>query len=351
MKRLTSLLIALLVTFSLQPFSLSAFSSNYRSPAPAGAWTLAVLPDTQGYTDGFPDVFTCQTRWIAANRDARNIKFVLQAGDITNRNTHPQWLAARHSMDVLFKAKVPFVLVPGNHDIGVWGSSKKVPNYKRDTLMNGYFLSADYKYSVKRGYFEPHHMENTYQTFNTPWGDFLVLALEFFPRNAVIDWANTIVEKFPDHKVILLTHAYLYHDDSRYDRATDKAVKRVAPVTGYETNKHPDGSNDGEDMWKKLVSKHPNFLFVISGHVLGDGTGYLVSKGEHGNDVHQMMVNYQPGIVPDRGYGGAGFLRLLEFQPDGKTIKVASYSPFFDQWLEDADQQYTITLRESIAVK
>jgi hypothetical protein len=321
--------------------------ANYRSPAPAGAWTLAVLPDTQGYTDGFPEVFTCQTRWLAANRDARNIKLVLHAGDITNRNTHPQWLAARQSMDVLVKARIPFALVPGNHDLGIWGASK-APGHKRDTLMNDYFYSADYRLSVKRGYFESYHLENTYQTFDTPWGPILVLALEFFPRDAVIDWADKTVGKFPDHRVILLTHAYLYHDDSRYDRSTDKTAGRVAPAGDYATDKHPGGSNDGEDMWRKLVSRHKNFLFVICGHVLGDGTGYLVSKGGNGNDVHQMLVNYQPGTQPDRGHGGAGFLRLLEFQPDGKTIKIASYSPYLDQWLEEADQQYTITLREPV---
>jgi hypothetical protein len=341
---LTLLAAALAVTIN------AADPVNYRSSAPAGAWTLAVLPDTQGYTDGFPEVFTSQTQWLAANRDARNIKFVLQAGDITNRNTVPQWLAARQSMDVLVKARMPFALVPGNHDLGIWGASK-APGYKRTTPMNDYFVSADYRHSVKKGYFEQYHLENTYQTFDTPWGPMLVLALEFFPRNAVIDWAGKIVEKFPDHRVILLTHAYLYHDDSRYDRATDKKQNRVAPVESYSTNKHPDGSNDGADMWRKLVSKHRNFLFVICGHVLGDGTGYLVSQGEHGNDVHQMMINYQPGIVPDRGFGGAGFLRLLEFQPDGKTIKVVSYSPYIDQWLEEADQQYTITLREPLPVK
>jgi len=29
------------------------------------------------------------------------------------------------------------------------------------------------------------------------------------------------------------------------------------------------------------------------------------------------------------GNGGDGWLRILEFMPDGKTIKVKTYSPFF----------------------
>jgi hypothetical protein len=48
--------------------------------APAGTWTLAVLPDTQYYSQKYPDVFVRQTEWIVANRERHRIRFVAHEG-------------------------------------------------------------------------------------------------------------------------------------------------------------------------------------------------------------------------------------------------------------------------------
>lgn len=295
-------------------------------------WTIVLLPDTQGYTDpdydgGSPEIFIKQTEWIAAEKTKRDIRLVLHLGDITNRNTHPQWLNARRAMDVLVRAGVPFALVPGNHDTGRWGSSKD-----RDTFLNDYFGWFDYRLAKTRGYYETGHLENTFQTLETPWGPFLVLALEYFPRDRVVEWADTQAKRHAGHRAILLTHAYLYADGGRIPKVSERAAA------------YPGGANSGEQMWQKLVSKHPNFAFVFCGHVTGAGSGYLAGKGDHGNEVHQMVTNFQPGVKPARPPGGGGFLRILEFQPDGETIKVSTYSPWSDQWLIEPRYQYTITL-------
>ncbi|MFY0533980.1 hypothetical protein [Nannocystis pusilla] len=88
----------------------------------------------------------------------------------------------------------------------------------------------------------------------------------------------------------------------------------------------------------KLVRQH-RFVLTLSGHVLGDGTGYLASVDDHGRVVHQMMSNYQ-----HRELGGEGYLRLLELEPDGRTMHVRTYSPWYDQYLTAADQDFTIEL-------
>src|SRR5262249_19803070 len=90
------------------------------SPAPSprtGAWSFVVLPDTQCYSESYPDVFMSQTEWIVRNRQARNIQFVLHLGDITNNNVHPEWINARRAMDVIKRANIPHLLVVGNHDL------------------------------------------------------------------------------------------------------------------------------------------------------------------------------------------------------------------------------------------
>jgi hypothetical protein len=52
-----------------------------------------------------------------------------------------------------------------------------------------------------------------------------------------------------------------------------------------------------------------------------------------------MLVNYQM-----RQLGGEGYLRLIEFLPDGKTVHVKSYSPLYDSYLQDAGNQFNFEL-------
>src|SRR5690554_1727235 len=94
-------------------------------------------------------------------------------------------------------------------------------------------------------------------------------------------------------------------------------------------------------MWEKLVSQHPNIMFVFSGHVLHDGTGYLVSEGKHGNKVYQMLANYQGG-VENTVKGGNGFLRRLTINTAEKKITVKTYSPYVDEYKREPDQQFVI---------
>jgi hypothetical protein len=102
-----------------------------------------------------------------------------------------------------------------------------------------------------------------------------------------------------------------------------------------------DTQNDGEQLWQKLVSRHKNFRFTFNGHVLVDGTGFLSSRGENGNVVHQMLANYQ-----FKENGGNGDMRLLEFKPDGNTVEVRTYSPHLDRFDTAFDQQFTLKMSE-----
>ena len=150
----------------------------------------------------------------------------------------------------------------------------------------------------------------------------------------MVAWADGVMQQHPDRYGIMITHAYLNNDDFRYDRQKTCQMQAFNPHR-YGT---PGTVNDGEELWQKLVRKHA-FVMTLNGHVLGDGTGYLASVTDKGNTCHQMLSNYQ-----FRQLGGEGYMRLLEFQGDGKTVKVYSYSPLYDSFLPDADQNLTITL-------
>lgn len=181
-------------------------------------------------------------------------------------------------------------------------------------------------------------MDNTWHTFKKGKHKWLVLCLEFGPRNNVLDWAAKVIEEHPDSKVIINTHAYLYSDDKRMGEGHKWRPQAfgIGKLTGSES------ANDGEQMWEKLVSRYPNIMLVFCGHVLYDGTGMLVSKGRNGNSVYQMLANYQEGVI-NTEKGGNGFLRMVTIDPAGKKIGVQTYSPYLDTYKTEADQAFEFT--------
>jgi hypothetical protein len=308
-------------------------------PIEPGSWTLAILPDTQDYTEfNFPH-FTNQTQWIADHTTSHNINYVLHEGDVTEHNNTVQWTRGLNSMNLLNNV-VPYAIAPGNHDYGPNGFSGD-----RSSMFNQpeYFGPGSYYANQPSvgGFFDAGKTDNSYHTFNAGGKDWLVLALEWGPRDEVVAWANQVVTDHSEHLAMLVTHAYMYYDETRYDWENKGSQQQWNP-NSYPIANLPGGSvNDGEQLWDKLVSKHENFRFVFNGHVIGDGTGFLSSVGDHGNVVHQMLANYQ-----FKAQGGSGDMRLLEFLPDGETVVVRTYSPSLDRYDTKYDQQFTLNLNQ-----
>lgn len=290
---------------------------------------LVVLPDTQRYALDYPGIFSAQTEWIADNVDTLNIRYVFHLGDIVNDATVGEWQRARDAMARL-DGRVPYALVPGNHDYQHWGRTMN-----RITSLNSWF---DWDEQSARpgfgGAYQTGRLENTYHLFSAGGHDWIAMALEWGPRDEVVAWADQIMHEHDDRLGILITHAYLNHDDRRYDH-TDT-------VHGQDYNPHhydlAGSINDGEQLWQKLVRRH-RFVMTLSGHVLGDGAGYLASRTDLGNTCHQMLSNYQM-----RDMGGEGFLRLLELHPDGTTVAVRTYSPLLDAYLVRAEHRFNFDL-------
>ena len=275
-------------------------------PYHAGSTTVVVLPDTEGYAKSKSKTFVAMMEWVVDNKDRRNIDYLLHVGDVTNDNYKHEWKYAREVFAKI-DGKIPYILSAGNHDYD------HTPG--RLTYMNDYFKVANQKkWPTFGGVYEEGKLENHYQFMNINGQKWIVLSLEFGPRNAVIDWANRVLAKHKNHLAVVLTHGYLYYDNARYDHT--KGSQRATPHNFYG-----EGA-DGEMLWNRLVRKHPNAMMVICGHLSSQYVGYRKDKGDHGNVVHQMLVDYEKL----RG-GGHGFLRLLEFLPDGKTVQVRTYSP------------------------
>jgi hypothetical protein len=290
------------------------------APSPDAAWSMVVLPDTQNYAKSSlnREIFTQMTEWIRDHKEEYKIQLALQEGDIVNNNNNvptngdlpssQQWQNAQTSMHVL-NGHLPYIMAAGNHDYGTTNAQN------RQTFFNDYFKSADNSLvdpaqgGILKGTMNPGELQNAYYEFAAPDGrKMLVLALEWEPRPATVAWANQIAGRpeYADHTAVLLTHAYLLGNSSRYSGSRVEA------------------DADGEELWQNLVSRHGNFELTFNGHFGGDGSGYATGRGS-GTVVHQMFFNTQ-----FETHGGGGWLRLVEFLKDGKTVRVRTYSPFYD---------------------
>lgn len=305
-------------------------------PVAKDSFTIAVLPDTQNYSQKFPDQFHAQTEWLVKNQADRNIVAVLHLGDVTNNNTPAEWEVAQAAMQKL-DGKLPYFMALGNHDYSQGGSCKD-----RTTLYNDYFKLEKYSQLPTFGGVydkEPEKLENVYHTFDAGGRKFLVIALEFGPRADVVRWAAEVAAKHADREAILITHAYMFNDETRYDWKKYGAKQTWNPHSYPVAKATADDVNDGEELWNNLVAKSENFICTLNGHVLGDGLGRTITSTPAGREVPQMLVNFQ--MKPN---GGDGWMRLMEFQADGTTVEVRDYSPTRGEMNESTQNRFTLSL-------
>jgi Calcineurin-like phosphoesterase len=296
-------------------------------------WSLVILPDVQFYSDVYPGLFDLQAIWVRDNAERINAKYVLLPGDITNGNSEREWENASDSLSILDK-KVPYVMCPGNHDSGESGWAGD-----RTTLMDKHFPYQRLKgWSGIAGCRTKGQMSNTYHFFTGGDGsEWLILSFEWSPTDETLAWGQQILKKFSDKKAIIMTHAYMYNDSTRYDWETKGKEQKWNPHS-YKTK----NGNDGQGIWEKLIKDNKNVFLVISGHVLGDGTGVLISQNSSGGDVIQMLANYQ---TPINDIGGQAWIRVLTFSKDMKKITCWTYSPLYKKYRDEEDQLFEFSIK------
>ncbi len=300
------------------------------------SFSMILLGDPQGYTkyDINQPLFELCTAWIVDNIDNLNIKTVLCTGDIVEQNenivrnrkmlnqtSREMWTAASDAFSRL-DHKIPYIISPGNHEYGYQHAENGMthfPEYfpfERNTAWRDICVST---FPNRSGVAS---LENSAFEFSDPnWGKLLVITSEFAPRDEVLNWAKELAAKsqYKDHKIIFMTHSFLR------ERTAERIKEESYAITPR---------NWGEAIWKKLIEPSSNILMVICGHTGKPGSfensiAYRVDKNKSGKNVHQMMFNVQILGGGWEGNGGDGWLRILEFMPDGETIKVKTYSPLF----------------------
>lgn len=312
----------------------------------SGSFTMIMVPDPQSYTKFAANqpLFELQTAWIAQNVERLRVAAALFTGDMVEQNnllisggvpnpyngdqtSRQQWEAVSKSLSRL-DGKIPYVVAQGNHDVGYRSAE------------NRFSLAPEYIYPERNACFAEalvatcanvegvHTMENAaFEFHDKNWGDLLVIAFEFAPRDETLEWASRLIEseRFSRHKVIILTHSFLAHDGGRIEQE------------GYKLTP----CNWPQAVWDKLVYPSKNICLVLCGHtgippkIEGDSvdysqtTSFRIDQTADGRHVPQMMFNSQNGDGDWNGNGGDCWLRILEFMPDGKTIYVRTFSPLF----------------------
>ncbi|WP_446776729.1 metallophosphoesterase [Macellibacteroides fermentans] len=300
------------------------------------SFSMILLGDPQGYTkyDINQPLFDLCTAWIADNIKNLNIRAVLCTGDLVEQNENivrnrrmvnqtskEMWTAASNAFSRLDN-KVPYIIAPGNHDYGYVSAENGMThfpeyiNFERNSAWRDICVS---NIPNRTGISS---LENAAFEFDEPnWGKILIITSEFAPRDTVLYWAKDLVAKpkYKNHKVFFITHSFLRE---RTAERTNNEKYAIYP------------RNWGQDIWEKLIEPSENINFVICGHTgkpgeFEDNVAYRKDKNQKGKTVHQMMFNVQTIGGGWEGNGGDGWLRILEFMPDGKTIKVRTYSPLF----------------------
>lgn len=312
--------------------------NNYQAPKRSDpqSWSMILLPDPQTYVkfERNQPILDLMMAWIAEHIDSLNIKLVLCTGDLVEHNeminpdgvkanqpSKRQWEAVARSFGKL-DGKVPYITAAGNHDYGVLASGENhISNFNHYFPVDKNFLNQQLLREVALNGSGIPSLENAAYEYNAPQGKkFLLLSLEFAPRDTILSWARKVVDqpKYKDHAVIVLTHSYM--------NAKNEWIKKE--------NYAVTDCNYGEAIWKKLIEPSKNIEMVLAGHIgaPNDPKAHIAFRTDlnaGGKKVQQMVFNAQALGGGWYGNGGDGWLRILEFLPDGKTVKVKTFSPLF----------------------
>lgn len=355
--------------------SFSSAQSSYQKPALENnkSFTVIMVPDIQNYVKWGTNqpVLDLMSAWIEKNVDSLNIKMVLGMGDLVNNNekimndydgdqtSDQQWKAAARFFD-RFNGKVPYMAATGNHDYSIDREGKRTSRYNEFFPVEKNYLNQKYLVQNARDEQGQQTLANSALELKGLNGkDYLFLTVEFAARDTVLTWAKKVaaMPEYKNHRVIMSTHSYLSAKDDLGEAEVTWLYwepYRVNDMIQKSPRIKLPSANSGKQMWEKLVKPSSNIEMVLSGHYSGEG--YKSDQNNKGKTVHQIMFDAQSMGGGGRiGNGGDGWLRILEFFPDNKTVKVRTFSPLFgisptsqpNAWKKDARNEYTIQFQQN----
>ncbi|MBE6688048.1 MAG: hypothetical protein E7588_02085 [Ruminococcaceae bacterium] len=335
-----------------------------------GDYSIIQFGDTQSYFaiaprdyNRLPEMF----KWMAENQQKYNIGYISLLGDATQNNTYFEWDVVREA-HAHIDGVAPYSIPLGNHDYP--STSHGVGAEFRDSSMYRYAFPYDEYVSIHGengvgnakntfgGTFRGEKdITNVYSLFTVGGVDYIILTLEFGPRDEVLDWAGEVLTKYPDRYAIIATHCYLNMDGT---------------LTTASSSAQFADANEGQDIYDKIVTKYPNVAIVTCGHTQGPetkqhphnrGSDYPDSPtaNDFGGDAIQILadcsayaLNYPDGVTYAYGSDKAneaafgadeGLIFMMLFEDDGKTMHTYVYSPLHDSFFRSVNEQ-THTIKD-----
>lgn len=298
-------------------------------PPDDGAFTLMVVPDPQKYTSNatLSATYRAQMEWIVGSTDDLNTVFTVSVGDLVqNVSSATHWQRADAAWSILDAAGTPYSVVPGNHDMTSTGVATLYDSTFPVSRQAGLPTYGGYLGDPTDGIPDPANRQNkdSYHLFSAGGMDFLAISIEMdLPRYA-IDWVQDVIDAFPNRRVILVTHRWLWEDGTRWDRSfwrTDTPV--LSP----------------EEVWDELVYPNCQVFMVVNGHEHAENR--RTDANACGDPVFQLLADYQ--ALPN---GGDGWLRYYTFEPAQDEIEAYTYSVTRNggngEFENDANSRFTL---------
>lgn len=308
--------------------TLSEFISTGNEPSEY-AYSFMVVGDTQIVNCYDPESYPLIYDYILDNVESKKVKHVFGLGDITDKDLDEEWARAKDQITRM-DGIVSYSLIRGNHDMGEFFNASGFTDEQSpfdETFGEDSSYANQYVLNYKG-------TRNTAHEFSAGNFNYLVIALDFGPTDDVLEWANTVVEAYPNHNVIVTTHGYLNADGTFLEKGE---------------NNHPASNwanggltrNNGDQIWDKFVKKHANISMVLCGHVVSDDIVTWQQKGINGNTVTQMLINPQ-GMDADSKIGTTGMVATFYVSESGDVINVEYYSTKKAKYYS-TDNQFTFT--------
>ncbi|MEX2535943.1 MAG: Ig-like domain-containing protein [Trueperaceae bacterium] len=318
-------------------------------PNAIDSFTIIVIPDTQNMIAIPQNTMVDQmTHWIVSQAEALSIRFVTHVGDVVNdARDSDEWVRADGALDRL-DGVFPYSIAVGDHEYArEENMASSTANYVSYFGPQRY---SDYEWYGDSGPGGKNH----YQFFDAGGRTFLHIALEWEAPGPASDsatplgWARSIIENHPELPTIITTHAYIWDQPGAEGRFPESELEGFIEDSEGERS-YPGTSGAG--IFDALVEPYPQVFMVLNGHYhkapdgsTEEGEFHQVSENAAGLEVYEMLSDYQ--AYPN---GGQGYLRIIEFIPEGgdnglDRIAVQTYSPVLDHFQTDARSQFHFDL-------
>ena len=297
-------------------------------------FTVIGLPDTQNYSELYPEIFYDQTAWVVEQRYLRNIRYANHYGDVVQHaDILSEWEVGDTAMLVLDLDELPYGINAGNHDVTPNGSpfESYIPeNYVEFFGPQRYAGLPWYRGASPSGM-------SSYQVIEGGGIEFLMLQIECDGPRRELEWGQAVLDSHRDKPVMMTTHRYM-QDAEDYTGGVPLVDSGRYPDVWYTfEGVYSDGGLRSNEIWDWFVRRNPQIFMVNCGHFHEEYRQQ--STNVFGNTVHEVLADYQ-----DDPNGGNGWLRIMEFDVANDLIDVDSYSPWLDQYRTADESQFTLAV-------